>query len=144
MPHHRRHRTLAAALSLTLVGLVLAIGCGSASGGPKQTGAPIATTTSTIGPVQSGDVAVAAIDNNFKAENITVTAGSKVTWTNSGRNDHNVKPVDGGDFGVDTAGFKPGATYTATFATPGTYHYFCSIHGTTARGMVGTVQVVAS
>jgi plastocyanin len=144
MPHHRRRRTLAGALSLTLAGLVLATGCGSTSGRHQPNGAPVATTTSTIGPVQSGDIAVAAIDNNFKAENITVTAGSKVTWTNTGRNDHNVKPVDGGDFGVDTAGFKPGVSYTATFATPGTYRYFCSIHGTTARGMVGTVQVVAS
>ena len=66
-----------------------------------------------------------------------------MVWTNLGRNDHNVKPVDGGDFGVDTSAFDPGASYAATFSTPGTYHYYCTIHGTTDRGMIGTVQVVA-
>ena len=79
----------------------------------------------------------------FKADTITVTAGAKVTWTNAGRNDHNIKPVDTGQFGVDTGSFKPGSTYTATFSTPGTYHYYCSIHGTKERGMIGTVEVVS-
>ena len=78
-----------------------------------------------------------------RTETVTVTAGSTVTWTNAGRNDHNVKPVDAGAFGVDATAFEPGATYAATFTTPGTYHYYCSIHGTKDRGMIGTVEVVS-
>src|SRR4051812_11594557 len=127
---HRR--TTAVALTLTLAAVVMASGCGSDSGTRR---ASAQGTSGTLAPVQSGAVKISAIDNFFKADAVTVTAGSTVTWTNAGRNDHNVRPSDGGSFGVETADFGPGTSYTATFATPGTYHYFCSIHGTDARGM---------
>jgi plastocyanin len=91
--------------------------------------------------VSSGSATVTAVDNSFKAETVTVTAGTTVTWTNAGRNNHNVKPVEAADYGVDTAAFLPGTTYSATFSTPGTYHYYCTIHGTKDRGMIGTVEV---
>ena len=32
-------------------------------------------------------------------------------------------------------------TYEHTFSEPGVYHYYCSIHGTTTAGMVGSVTV---
>ena len=126
------------AVGVVAVGALLLAGCGvdKTAAASRDGEAPTSAAAA-----QSGDVAVGAVDNVFKAETITVTAGSKVTWTNAGRNDHNIKPADAGDFGVDTAAFKPGATYTATFSTPGTYHYYCSIHGTKDRGMVGTVEV---
>ncbi|MGZ4680964.1 MAG: cupredoxin domain-containing protein [Acidimicrobiales bacterium] len=133
---HRRWGVVGA----VAVGAVLLGGCGAdhAAGAAGAAGS-----TGSVPSAQSGAVAVTAVDNSFKAETITVTAGSTVTWTNAGRNDHNIKPVDAGDFGVDAAVFKPGATHAATFATPGTYHYFCSIHGTKDRGMIGTVEVVS-
>jgi plastocyanin len=97
----------------------------------------------TIAPVQSGDVAISARDNEFDDQQITVTVGSKLTWTNDGRNDHNIVGVDDTPFKVATADFKPKAQYSYTVTTPGTYHYYCSIHGTATKGMEGTVQVVA-
>jgi plastocyanin len=85
---------------------------------------------------------VDAIDNSFLADTVTVAAGSTVTWTNNGRNDHNIVPVDANEkFGVQLADFKPGASYSHMFAQPGTYRYFCSIHGTKTKGMTGTVVV---
>ncbi len=109
--------------------LALAAGCGKASGAtpgrvprppappwPRSSRAwsrwPPSTTTS-------------------RTTTITVTAGSKVVWTNLGRNDHNVKSVDGTDIGVDTDAFHPGASATVTFSTPG--HLPLLLHASTAR-----------
>ena len=146
MSYRPTRRATAVAATLALAGLVLASGCGADSAKANKTSTSAAT-TGTGAPVQSGLVKISAVDNNFKAEDVTVTAGSQISWTNAGRNDHNVAadPANGGgDYGVATDKFKPGESYTTTFATPGTYHYFCSIHGTNQRGMIGTITVVAS
>lgn len=87
------------------------------------------------------DVRVSSIDNNFRVENIQVAPGTTVTWTNDGRNEHDVLPVDGDAWGVEVEAFQPGDSYEHTFTEPGVYHYYCSIHGTTTAGMVGTVVV---
>ena len=44
---------------------------------------------------------------------------------------------------METASFEPGESYTWKASKPGTYQYFCSIHGTATAGMTGTIQVVA-
>jgi plastocyanin len=92
---------------------------------------------------RSGTIAVQALDNRFEAKEITITAGSTVTWTNDGVNVHDVVPAEGTDFGVKPIDFKPDATYSTTFATPGSYAYYCSLHGSATKGMTGTVIVVA-
>lgn len=91
--------------------------------------------------VEGVEVAVSAIDNTFRPETIEVAAGTEVVWTNDGRNDHNVLPVEGDDWGVEVDGFAPGDEYRHRFTEPGTYPYYCSLHGTTTKGMVGTVVV---
>ena len=136
---HRRW----AVVGTVAVGALLLGACGAEKSASANSNSVAPTAGDEAAGAQSGAVAVTAVDNSFKAETVTVTAGSTVTWTNAGRNDHNIKPSDAGDFGVDPAGFKPGTTYSATFATPGTYHYYCSIHGTKDRGMIGTVEVVS-
>ena len=136
-----RHRGAARAAALVVAGgLLLAGGCGKNSGASMADGP---SPSETLAPVQTGAVKVVAIDNYFKDDVVTVTAGSKVVWTNTGRNDHNVRATDGGDFAVETKDFHPGASATVTFSTPGTYHYYCTIHGTADKGMTGTIQVVA-
>ena len=63
-------------------------------------------------------------------------------WENRGHNDHNVLPTDESQtWGVQTEAFVPGDDYTWVFDEPGTYAYYCSIHGTKDVGMVGTVIV---
>lgn len=86
-------------------------------------------------------VRVSSIDNIFRAENIQVAPGTTVTWTNDGRNEHDVLPVEGDGWGVEVGQFQPGESYQHTFAEPGVYPYYCSIHGTTTAGMIGTVVV---
>ncbi len=84
-------------------------------------------------------------DNDFDEPYITVSAGTKVTWTNDGRIAHNVVPVNEGAFtGISQADFGPGQTHSFTFHSTGDYPYFCSIHGTRKlHGMAGVIRVVA-
>src|SRR5918998_2168864 len=91
--------------------------------------------------VEGTAVSVASIDNTFRAQNIQVRPGTTVTWTNDGRNEHDVLPTEGDAWGVEVEAFQPGASYEHTFTEPGVYPYYCSIHGTTTAGMIGTVVV---
>jgi plastocyanin len=91
--------------------------------------------------LEGDEVAVTSLDNTFRAPVIQVQPGTTVVWSNRGRNQHDVLPVEGDAWGVDVGDFQPGDTYSHTFDEPGTYPYYCSIHGTTTTGMVGTVLV---
>ena len=106
--------------------------------------APAAPPT-TVTAVQPNGVIVdvAALDNHFQPESIEVAVGTEVLWENRGRNEHNVLPADAGEvWGVEKTAFDPGATYGHVFTTPGTFAYYCSIHGTAKAGMTGTVVVL--
>ena len=78
------------------------------------------------------------IDNfAFAPQRIVVQAGTTVTWTNADDAPHTVVST--------TKLFKSSALDTTdkfsfTFATPGTYEYFCSLH----PHMTGTVVVEAA
>ena len=89
-------------------------------------------------------VAVASVDNSFEPQTVSVVVGQSVIWTNTGRNRHDVKvkkvPTD---FGIDQDAFVPlTGTYTYAFSKPGSFVYYCSIHGTAkGKGMAGTIVV---
>jgi plastocyanin len=91
--------------------------------------------------VDGTTAAVQSLDNTFRAPDIQVRPGTAVTWTNDGRNEHDVLPVEGDAWGVEVEEFQPGDSYQHTFTELGVYDYYCSIHGTTTAGMVGTVVV---
>ncbi len=44
---------------------------------------------------------VQSLDNTFRAPDIQVEPGTTVTWTNDGRNEHDVLPVEGDAWGVE-------------------------------------------
>jgi plastocyanin len=125
----------AAAVSLALAAGLAA--CGSSNG--SSSGA----TAATLASVQSGAVTITAEDNNFVPQTVTVVEGTEVTFTNDGRNQHNVIAVESAPFGAKTGSFEPGQSFTWKATVPGTYTYYCSIHGTATAGMTGTIQVVA-
>lgn len=91
--------------------------------------------------VDGVEAEVGVIDNTFRPGELEVAAGTEVVWTNDGRNDHNVVPVEGDDWGVEAEAFAPHAEYRYRFTEPGTYDYYCSLHGTATKGMVGTIVV---
>ncbi len=101
-----------------------------------------ATVTDRVVEANGIVVDVLARDNSFLPEEIEISAGTEIRWENRGRNDHNVLPADGTfDWGVEVEGFAPGDVYSAVFDTPGTYPYYCSLHGTSDFGMIGTIVV---
>lgn len=87
---------------------------------------------------------VLAIDNNFLPQTLTIVAGTEVKFVNNGRNDHNIVPegdLEVATWGVLEDGFHPTDTYSYVFTTPGTYVYYCTIHGTSTAGMFGSIVV---
>jgi plastocyanin len=135
----------------SLLGLVLVAGSFAACGDDDSAGGDggLATSDGSSGDsvpedvvvIDSDPAGVTALDNSFRPENIEVAAGTEVVWTNKGRNEHNVLHVDGDDWGVEVDDFQPGASYSHTFDEAGVYRYYCSIHGTTDAGMIGTIVV---
>lgn len=104
------------------------------------TAAPSAVTF----PPNGETMKVVALDNNFIPQKIEVKAGTEVRWENNGRNPHNVVPADdpkATTWGVLEAAFQPKATYSRVFDRPGTYVYYCTIHGTPKAAMFGTITV---
>lgn len=85
-------------------------------------------------PAPAGPNAINVDNFAFAPAELTVPAGTTVTWTNHDEDPHNIV-AEGGQFRSPTMG--SGATFSYTFATPGTYAYVCGIH----PFMHGTVVV---
>ncbi len=81
--------------------------------------------------------ASATIDNfTFTPAILTVTAGTVVTWTNQDDIPHTIVMPDPAH-PVKSPALDTDDHFTITFARPGTYRYFCSLH----PHMQGTVVV---
>jgi len=83
-------------------------------------------------------------DNAFVQRVVVISEGTSVTWTNQGRNEHNVRPAISEAFdpiATEELASK-GSQATRTFSAAGDYPYFCSIHGTANRGQTGQIIVV--
>ena len=79
------------------------------------------------------------IDNfAFNAQTVTVAAGATVTWINEDDAPHTVVADDGKTFRSKV--LDTGEKFSFTFAAPGTWGYFCSVH----PHMTGKVVVKAS
>ena len=134
-----------AAAVLTLV-MALA-GCGD--DGPALTAptpGPAPTSTSTVATTAADGAAtevveVIALDNSFRPDRLTVGAGTEVRFVNRGRNEHDALSVERDTWGVEAVDFRPGAEYVHVFDEPGTYRYYCSLHGNVDVGMVGVIVV---
>ncbi|MCB0961773.1 MAG: cupredoxin domain-containing protein [Acidimicrobiales bacterium] len=142
------------ALALIAVLLFVLAACGSGEEATPTVGADEATPSAPAdGPDLSdkefddltgeSTVEVQARDNNFVPPYIEISAGTEVDFSNRGRNQHNVLPVEDGAFkALETEDFQPGTSDAVTFSEPGVYPYYCSLHGTTTKGMVGAIRVL--
>ena len=61
----------------------------------------------------------------FDSAEITVPAGTTVTWTNNDPVPHTVTDVNQA---WDSGPFDQGVTFSKTFGEPGTYEYYCIPH----------------
>jgi plastocyanin len=93
------------------------------------------TSTTTTISTASGTAEIVAIDFAFKPQNIKVTVGTKVTWTNNDSTTHQIVSKTEPYPGDGTIG--PGESFTVSFDAPGTYDYFCGIH----NSMTGSIVV---
>ncbi len=64
------------------------------------------------------------IGREFEPAELVLEAGSTVSWYNTGAADHTILFEDG----QESQKIKPGAIYSKTFKTQGTYKYTCGIH----------------
>lgn len=97
------------------------------------------TATATDAPTTS---TISVVNDAFSPRDITVAAGTTVTWSWApGAFNHNVVP-DGTEPPRSGNPVNAPNTYEHTFNTPGTYRYHCQSHGAAGGiGMSGTVIV---
>ena len=130
---------------VALVGLMIASGCsGSASTGgltgPTGTGTgggKMGGSGGAGGGGGAGGNAVTVGNNFFNPTSNMVAVNTTVTWTwNPGGVNHTVTFDDG----APGAGPQSSGTFSRTFTAPGTYTYYCMIHGRAVMHGQITVQ----
>lgn len=104
-------------------------------GGCQQNSSPApAANQNTVSNQNAGQTAVTIQGMAFDKNNLTVSVGTTVTWTNQDSVPHTVTS-DNGLF--DSGNFTKGQSYSFTFTKEGTYTYHCTVH----PSMTGTVTV---
>ena len=78
-----------------------------------------------VTPTAAAPDRVAIEGVQFRPAELTVPAGTEVTWTND---DPTAHTVTADDDGFDSGVLDPGQTFSWTFETTGTVTYFCAIH----------------
>jgi plastocyanin len=91
------------------------------------------TQTPTATPASGNAPSVSIVNFSFSPASLTVSVGTKVTWTNNDSTTHTVTD----DHGAFNQSLPPGQTFTFTFTKAGTYTYHCNIH----RSMTATIIV---
>lgn len=71
----------------------------------------------------------------FVPADISVGAGTTVTWTNNDHFSHSVQFLDGG-LPSEPLAMEPGQAVTFTFDRPGLYRYQCHLHPQNMKGSV--------
>jgi len=85
---------------------------------------------------EAGSTEVTISDFLFQPEDLTVAAGTTVTWTNEDRAPHAIQ--DDSDLAAEESpALARGDTFQLTYDEPGTYPYLCGIH----NYMTGTITV---
>jgi plastocyanin len=117
---------------LTLLALAVAItGCTA-----NQNPAPQST-----GPAThvAGPGAISIKNFAFSPQQITVTQGTTVTWTNQDSIQHTVVSDSGAPEAFSSGPLSQGGSFAFTLTKPGTYNYHCSIH----PSMTGIITVTS-
>jgi len=114
------------ALTLALLP-ALALALGGCGGGdePTTTGAGAGASTDTV-TIQ---------DFKYEPADVTVTAGTEVTWTNEDSAPHTATSDESGGYDTDT--LKQDQDGSVTLDDPGTFSYHCEFHAF----MKGTIKV---
>ena len=125
-------------LAVAAIALALCTACGgsysSSPASPSPTPSPSPSPGGTSTPVTIQRGAERLADRAYAPDDLTVTTGTTVTWTNIDTVAHtSTANTNGWNSGI----VMPGDHFSFTFQTPGTFAYHCAIH----PGMIGTVVV---
>ena len=153
-PHFKEFSNMKSSPFLNLLGafvlpLVFCL-CFIIAIGTKQHSVASASAIATPSPAQAIAQSSTATTSNgaqvtlnnlkFEPQNLTVTAGTTVTWTNKESTPHT---VTADDKAFSSPNINPNGTFSHTFTKPGKYAYHCAYHGGHGTGMFGTVTVTA-
>ena len=96
------------------------------------------TFTSTATQAAGGST-VTVVNNQFQPATLTVAAGTNVSFVwGAGAAQHSINPEAPNTIPSDPAISNAPHTYSVTFNTPGTYRYYCSVHGDVGTGGIPT------
>lgn len=88
------------------------------------------TATTPVTPTENtsstAEAAVSIQNFSFNPSTLSIKTGTKVTWTNNDSVPHTVT-TDSGAL-LDSKSIAPGASFSFTFAAPGTNSYHCAVH----------------
>jgi plastocyanin len=101
---------------------------------PEVTGTVVVVPEASAGSSADEGPSVSMIDNAFEPQELTVTVGDEVRWTNDGRAAHTIAAGDG-SWASDLV--AAGGEFSRRFDTVGTYEYVCTLHSE----MTGTILV---
>src|SRR5262245_44284432 len=101
--------------------------CGGSSSTPTTP-----TPTGTVVSIVSGSSNLTT--NAYAPNPVNVAVGGTVSWVNNDNTPHTAT-ANNGQF--DSGNLAPGASFSRTFTTAGSFPYKCTLH----PGMVGTVNV---
>jgi plastocyanin len=120
--------------------LIFAVACGSNYSSPSSPSPnPAPAPAPTPAPVESSSVTIpvgAQVLGNraYAPDELNVAVGTAITWMNTDSIAHtSTSNAAGWDSGI----VAPGAAFSFTFQSAGTFQYHCAIH----PGMIGTVVV---
>lgn len=142
---YRLLRASALASAMVFAGL-LAAACDGQTGGGAGDGRAAANVNRAAGggaaseaaggetPASTGPQQIEMGDDVFQPAQLTVAAGTKVTWVNKGSKAHTVVS---NDKLFDSGLVNIGGDFSHTFDAPGTYLYHCAPHAK----MVGRIVV---
>ena len=99
----------------------------------------LAPTSSTGGQVAPSRIELAISDDAFAPKTITIPVGATVVWSRSGSHTHTVTADDSS---FDSGFLRAGQGFEHAFTQPGTFAYYCDVHGGPGGvGMSGAVTV---
>ena len=102
------------------------------------TSAPTVAPTAAAVP-QPVRIELAISDDAFTPKNLSVPVGATVVWNRTGTHPHTATADDNS---FDSGILRAGQSFEHTFTQPGTYPYYCDVHGGPGSvGMSGSVTV---
>jgi len=142
---HRQGSDVRAITGFVLVGLLAVAACSSPTRQPDPAGT---VCTESKDHLHAPGALVVSMENNpalpdfvasrvYAPSEITAKVGQLIEFTSADPDEEHTAELDSGACGTDYLSFK--GSDDLVFKLPGTYPYYCLVHGTT---MAGTITVV--